>query len=79
MKVALLFLFKFLIKSEILKQIYQKKIDKEKIADRVIKKPELLPEIYKGLSADKASLKYGCDKVLRLISEKKPELLYSDL
>ncbi len=57
-------------------KISEKESDKEEIAAQVIAKPELLSEIFAGLNADKANIKYGCDKVLRIISEKKPQLLY---
>jgi hypothetical protein len=63
--------------SNLLREIGQKETDKNEIADRVIGNPELLPEIIEGLSANKARIKYGCARVLRLLSEKKPELLYS--
>jgi hypothetical protein len=63
--------------SGLLQEIGQKGSNKSVIADRIIGNPELLPEIIEGLSADKARTKYGCAKVLRLLSEKKPELLYS--
>jgi len=36
----------------------------------------LLSEIFEGLNAEQANIKYGCDKILRLISEKAPSLLY---
>ncbi|RMF58959.1 MAG: hypothetical protein D6743_17030, partial [Calditrichaeota bacterium] len=62
--------------SKLLQQISQKECDKEEIAEQVIKKPELLSEVFEGLSADKASIKYGCDKILRIISQKEPSLLY---
>lgn len=62
--------------SELLRGIGQKEIDKGEIVDRVIGDPELIPEIIEGLTADKARIKYGCAKVLRLLSEKKPEVLY---
>ncbi|MFH1194887.1 MAG: hypothetical protein V1720_04195 [bacterium] len=60
----------------ILSQISEKGSDKEKIANKVIKNPELLPEVFEGLNYPKADTKYGCEKVLRLISESKPEILY---
>ncbi|MCG8606791.1 hypothetical protein MJD09_17630 [bacterium] len=60
-------------------QISQKDSDKEAIAQTVISQPEWLPEIFKGLSADKANIKYGCDKVLRLVSEYEPSLLYPEI
>jgi hypothetical protein len=62
--------------SELLQEIGQKETDKERIADKVIKNPELLLEVFQGLNADKARIKYGSEKVLRLISERKPEILY---
>ena len=35
-----------------------------------------LEELLRGLDADKARIKYGCAKALRLVSEERPELLY---
>jgi len=58
-------------------QISSKGSDKEKIAEKVINQPDLLPEIFEGLNAEQANLKYGCDKILRLISEKAPTRLYA--
>jgi hypothetical protein len=62
--------------SQWLQQISQKESDKGRIALEVIKKPELLSGIIDGLGADKARVKYGCAKVLRIISDKAPGLLY---
>jgi len=62
--------------SELLQEIAQKGINKERIVDKVINNPELLPILFEGLNADKASIKYGCEKTLRLISEREPQLLY---
>ena len=39
--------------------------------------PRWSKELTKGLAADKARVKYGCAKALRIVSEKRPELLYS--
>ena len=66
-------------KSKLLQQIGQKEADKEEIADNIIKKPGLLSEVLEGLSADKADIKYGCAKILRIISEKEPEALYPQI
>jgi len=65
-----------MITSGLIQEISQKETDKDEIADRVISNPELIPEIIEGLSDKKARTKYGCAKVLRLLSEKKPEVLY---
>ncbi len=63
--------------SKLLQEIAQKETNKEEIRDRVIEKPRLLSEIIEGLSSDNARVKYGCAKILRMISEKEPEILYS--
>lgn len=62
--------------SNLHERIAEKDSDKAAIAAEVIENPELLPEIFAGLNAKPARIKYGCDKVLRCISEKAPELLY---
>lgn len=59
-------------------RIGRKKSNKEKIAAEVIRNPSLLPELLAGMAADQARIKYGCAKVLRLISAKAPRLLYPD-
>lgn len=62
--------------SKLLKEISQKEGDKRKTAEKVIANPELLSEVFQGLSADRASIKYGSEKILRIISEEEPEILY---
>jgi len=62
--------------SKLQQEIAKKETDLEKTVAKVMKKPELLSEVFEGLDSDKARIKYGCVKVLRLISEKKPEILY---
>ncbi len=49
------------------------------IADEVSRRPALLPVVFEGLSADTARVKYGCLKVLRLLSEQNPALLYPEI
>ena len=46
------------------------------LAKNTIRQPARLPEVFEGLNAEKARIKYGCLKLLRLISEQRPELLY---
>ena len=65
-----------MLSSDLLHEISQKETDKNEIVDRVIENPELITEVFEGLSADKARIKYGCAKILRLLSEKKPEIIY---
>lgn len=62
--------------SKLQQEIGRKETDLEKTVEKVMKKPGLLSEVFEGLGSDKARIKYGCVKVLRLISEKKPEILY---
>ena len=62
--------------SELPEQIAKEESDKQGIARKVIKTPELLAEVIDGLGADKARVKYGCAKILRIISDEAPELLY---
>lgn len=60
----------------LLKRIATKDSDKEKLAGAVIKQPELLSEVLAGLGSEEAPLKYGCAKIVRLISEREPAVLY---
>ncbi|MBC8186411.1 hypothetical protein H8E88_35465 [candidate division KSB1 bacterium] len=62
--------------SQIHQQLVTKEVTVEELTKRVIKEQNLLPEIFDGLKAEKASIKYGCLKVLCLISEQQPVLLY---
>jgi hypothetical protein len=62
--------------SLLLQQIGQKENDKGQIAERIIGEPGLLADVLEGMSARQASIKYGCSKVLRIISQKEPEVLY---
>ncbi len=61
----------------IIGEISKKGSDKEKMAEQIIKNPILLSEVFDGLTAKQAAIKYGCEKVLRFISEKDPKILYS--
>ncbi len=63
-------------KTDLIEKIAAKGSDKEKIAAHAIRYPDCIPDLIEGLNAKKAGIKYGCEKVLRLISEQKPELIY---
>ncbi|HAB54520.1 MAG: hypothetical protein A2315_16525 [Ignavibacteria bacterium RIFOXYB2_FULL_35_12] len=65
--------------SKLLQQIARKDSNKEKLAERVIKNSELLQELFAGLQAPEARIKYGSNKVLVIISEKNPAMLYPKL
>jgi hypothetical protein len=60
--------------SKLFVEISKKGSDRAKIAEKIIKKPMFLLEFFDGLHNEKASIKYGCEKVLRIISEKKPNV-----
>lgn len=55
-----------------------KTVSHQAIASRVARRPALLPELFDGLAADEARVRYGCLKVLRLISERKPAVVYPE-
>jgi hypothetical protein len=65
-----------MVTTNLILEISQKETDKGEIVNRVIRNPELIPEIIEGLGNKKGRIKYGCAKILRLLSEKKPEVLY---
>jgi hypothetical protein len=46
------------------------------IVARVIADPQRIPELVEGLRAPKGTLRYGYEKVLRLVAERRPELVY---
>ena len=59
-------------------KITRKSASLETLAGNIIKHPKSQREAFEGLGADKARAKYGCLKVLRIISEKKPAILYPE-
>lgn len=61
---------------DLLKKLADKSITKEELAKKVEQNFDLIPEIIKGVSSEKAAIRYGCGKVLMDISEKYPEKLY---
>jgi hypothetical protein len=63
----------------LLQQIACKNSDKDKIAEKVIEDTTFLPELISGLQASEARIKFGSNKVLILISEKNPAVLYPKL
>lgn len=65
--------------SNLLQQIARKNSDKTKIADRIISNTRLLPELFTGLQAERQQIKYGTIKVLTIISENNPSVLYPKL
>lgn len=64
---------------KLLRRLTRRKINAEKLAAEVIKHPGMLPEFLGGLGADTAAVKFGCAKVLRIVSEREPAVLYPDI
>ncbi len=61
---------------DVIKELSKKGADKEYIAKKIIGLPAEIPRLFEGLNHDKGSIKFGCDKIIRLISEQKPKLIY---
>ncbi|MCW4017249.1 MAG: hypothetical protein NWF00_00970 [Candidatus Bathyarchaeota archaeon] len=64
------------MESELLTKLADKSISKTDLYNTVVENPELLPEVLDGLSSSKATVRYGCSKVLMDLSAKYPERLY---
>jgi len=60
----------------ILEAVAKKKNKAEALAKRVIRNPISLSELLEGIYSGKAAIKFKSAKVLRIISEERPELLY---
>ena len=65
--------------ADILNEIGQKEDFSEDIAEKVINKPQFLPIILGGVYSDTSKVKFRSAKILRIISEKNPKLLYSHM
>ena len=57
-------------------RIKQKGANIEEIANQAIHEPDSISELLAGLRHEKGSIRLGCEKTLRLISEQQPELIY---
>ncbi|MDD5015762.1 MAG: hypothetical protein PHW73_11835, partial [Atribacterota bacterium] len=60
---------------KIIEQIKSKK-DIDKLVNQVIKNPKIIELLISTIDNEKGSIKFGCEKVIRLVSGKKPELVY---
>lgn len=60
----------------ILEAVAKKKNKAEALAKRVIRNPVSLSELLEGIYSEKAAIKFKSAKILRIISEERPELLY---
>lgn len=60
-----------------LPELTDKKASIEKIAQNVVKKKKLIDEVIQGVSSSDTTTKYRSSKVLRVLSEKHPKVLYA--
>lgn len=67
------------VEIDILEKLGKKEIKAENIAKNVIKDSGLLPEIFNGISSENSRIKFKSAKILRVISEENPEILYSKM
>lgn len=64
------------LETELLRKLEDKSMTKEELLGKVKQNFDLLPEVLNGVSSSRASVRYGCAKVLMDLSEEKPEKLY---
>jgi len=60
----------------VLKDRLTKKNDINILVSEVIDRSSMIPELLEIINTDKTSLRFSCTKIIRLVSEKKPELVY---
>jgi hypothetical protein len=61
---------------DLIEEIAAKGSDKEAIAYRLIARKSDLSVLIEGMKAKPVNVKFGCEKVLRIISQKRPERVY---
>jgi hypothetical protein len=64
------------VENELLKKVANKTLTKEELRQKVKQDFDLLPVLLKGVGSPKATVRYGCAKVLMDLSEEHPEKLY---
>jgi len=60
----------------LLQKLANKSITKEELLQKVKQNFNMLPEVLNGIYSSKATIRYGCAKVLMDLSEEQPEKLY---
>ncbi len=61
---------------KLLQQLARKGANKDRLAVTVIRQPELVSQLQKGLRSDQAAVKFGSSKILLLVSERAPATVY---
>jgi hypothetical protein len=64
------------MESELLRKLGNKSLTKDAVLQKVRENPDMIPEVVGGVSSSKATIRYGCAKVLMNLSEERPERLY---
>lgn len=64
------------MESKLLGKLADKSITTKELFETVEQNSDLIPQLLKGISSSKASIRYGCAKVLMDLSAVHPELLY---
>jgi hypothetical protein len=57
-------------------ELNRKQDNSKSLARRIVKNPNQLSVVFNGISSENPRIKFRSAKVLKLISEKNPELLY---
>jgi len=60
-----------------LQELTDKKASAEKIAQKLVKNSKLIDDVIQGVSSEDPTTKFKSAKVLRILSEKRPDLLYA--
>lgn len=63
-------------KTDIIEQLGRKGADVPAVVERIVKHPEHIARLVEALQSEKGTARYAYEKVLRLVSEQRPELIY---
>ncbi len=66
-------------KTDVLSVIGKKETEATDIVEKVTKNPDQLPQLLDGISSANARTRFASAKILRMISEKNPEILYPSI
>jgi hypothetical protein len=66
-------------KTSISSLLEKKQIKAEDIAEKALQNPNLIQELVDGISSSSPRIRFGSAKILRIISEKNPQMLYSKM
>ena len=59
--------------------LLERSANHQNLAAKIVRTPALLERVFNGLSDEKARVKYGSLKLLRILSETKPGLIYPEI